>query len=398
MRIHILSIREYRAHCFTYPVSVFSRALQQAGLDVKLFYSHEAPDLTDCDVLYIVSDYMTDPSTIEKHTGFDGTVDDSIRRDFRLSVMPGLREKAPCIVWADNSATMGKFHRDVFPYVDAYAKKQMLADLALYRQPLYRNDYYLDYYYRNHTSELAELGDISEIEKTLEQEPPFNDEEIHKLVLSWNLSMSDFNSLNLLDGKGRRFYRLHWPMPQYRKPYAAPNAERPMDISCRISVWRKASNQHVGYVRKQTADRVRALSEQSDYTVGQDGRLKFRDYINEMCSARITMSPFGYGEVCWRDFEIFLCGSLMFKGNMDHIQTWPRTLYKDGETYVSHKWDFSDFDEKLAYYLEHPAEAREIAQEGQAAYLAATLDGEAAFVQHFQDLTKQALERQSVST
>ncbi|MEI6543744.1 MAG: glycosyltransferase, partial [Methylococcales bacterium] len=59
---------------------------------------------------------------------------------------------------------------------------------------------------------------------------------------------------------------------------------------------------------------------------------------------------FGYGEVCWRDFEAICTGSLVFKQDMSHTVCSP-DIFIPYETYVPLAFDLSDFDEKLNYYL-----------------------------------------------
>jgi spore maturation protein CgeB len=79
-----------------------------------------------------------------------------------------------------------------------------------------------------------------------------------------------------------------------------------------------------------------------------------------MIRSKICISPFGYGEICWRDFEAILCGCLLIKPDMSHVETNP-DIFMAGQTYVPVKWDFSDLEEKCAYYLAHDDERERIA-------------------------------------
>jgi spore maturation protein CgeB len=85
------------------------------------------------------------------------------------------------------------------------------------------------------------------------------------------------------------------------------------------------------------------------------------EYYREISGSKICVSPFGYGEICWRDFEAILCGSLIIKPNMDHIETTP-DIFKAHQTYVPVRWDYSDLEEKCSYYLAHDAERERIAK------------------------------------
>jgi len=73
-------------------------------------------------------------------------------------------------------------------------------------------------------------------------------------------------------------------------------------------------------------------------------------YMRELAQSRICFSPYGYGEVCWRDYEAIMCGALLVKPDMAHVQTDP-DIFVPYETYVPVAWDFSDLAEKMNYYL-----------------------------------------------
>jgi hypothetical protein len=79
-------------------------------------------------------------------------------------------------------------------------------------------------------------------------------------------------------------------------------------------------------------------------------RVDQQGYYREMRSSRICVSPFGYGELCWRDFEAVLMGSLLVKPDMSHVRTEP-DIFVPGETYVPVRWDFSDLAEVCERYL-----------------------------------------------
>jgi hypothetical protein len=73
----------------------------------------------------------------------------------------------------------------------------------------------------------------------------------------------------------------------------------------------------------------------------------------------ISVSPFGYGEICYRDFEIILAGALLFKPSMEHLKTYP-DIYVKNKTYVPFEWDFMDFNEKIDDLIDSPDMVKEI--------------------------------------
>ena len=92
-------------------------------------------------------------------------------------------------------------------------------------------------------------------------------------------------------------------------------------------------------------------------------RVGYKRYLLELMTSKFALSPFGWGEVCIRDYETVACGALLIKPDMTHVSTTP-DIFKKYETYVPVKWDFSDLGEKIDYYISHPNEAKRIANEG----------------------------------
>ena len=60
----------------------------------------------------------------------------------------------------------------------------------------------------------------------------------------------------------------------------------------------------------------------------------------------MALSPFGQGEVCYRDFEIFGFGVVMVKPTMERINTHPNP-YIENETYMTVNLDWSNLNETI---------------------------------------------------
>jgi hypothetical protein len=98
----------------------------------------------------------------------------------------------------------------------------------------------------------------------------------------------------------------------------------------------------------------------SQIKISGDERVGYKQYLFELLTSKFALSPFGWGEVCIRDYETIACGALLIKPDMVHVRTKP-DIFIANETYVPVKWDFSDLTEKLNYYIAHPKEAKRIA-------------------------------------
>jgi hypothetical protein len=78
-----------------------------------------------------------------------------------------------------------------------------------------------------------------------------------------------------------------------------------------------------------------------------------------MSLSRVVFSPFGWGEVCFRDYEAVALGAVLLKPSMEHVQTNPN-VYQAYETYVPVKWDLSDLPQACDWCMQNPDRCRQI--------------------------------------
>lgn len=371
MRIHFLSSRKFRSHGFSFPVRVFSRFLKQHGLKCKIFFRDDGYGLFDCDVLFVLSDHFG-LETI-KH-----------RPEVILEWLRGAYSRVNSLIWADVADGAGMLFVDGFAEVDLYAKKQLLKDRQLYAQSYRSRSYHTHFYYAHFSQELAELGPIPEY--TLRGLHPH---EIDQLSLSWNIGLGDYN----LFASRARSLRIYWPWANFADPLNTAHnyVTRPVDISYRVGM--NYGLKAVQFHRMRIRDQLEALRDKTNYVIRHTGHLKSRAYFRELVQARIIPSPFGLGEICWRDFEAWLSGCVVLKPDMNHLETWPN-YYRPGKTYVPFRWDFSDFYDTVVNLLNNPEVAMALAVAAQTNYLSSLEDG-TAFAMHLKAIAKQALIRRT---
>jgi hypothetical protein len=111
-------------------------------------------------------------------------------------------------------------------------------------------------------------------------------------------------------------------------------------------------------MRTQAFERVRGLK---NVSVTPQTFVSKRAYMRELGQARMCFSPFGYGEVCWRDYEAVFSGALLIKPDMKHMVTEP-DVFVPNETYVPIRWDFEDLDDVVASHLANEPRRLEIAR------------------------------------
>jgi len=97
------------------------------------------------------------------------------------------------------------------------------------------------------------------------------------------------------------------------------------------------------------------------------GSVSQKRYNRELTRSRIVLSPFGWGELCLRDFEAVLSGALLLKPDMSHLETWP-DVFSPGETYAPFSWDADNLVETAKRYLDDEAERSRIARNAYESY------------------------------
>jgi hypothetical protein len=139
----------------------------------------------------------------------------------------------------------------------------------------------------------------------------------------------------------------------FEEPLFTPNTERTVDLQARIEL---QGTEWYQLMRGQAASAVAGLSGLNVAT----GRIPNKLYMAELADSKLCFSPFGYGEICWRDFEAIAMGAVLVKPDMSHIECNPN-IYRNDITYVAVKWDFSDLGEKVYSLLSDQARQKQIA-------------------------------------
>ena len=141
---------------------------------------------------------------------------------------------------------------------------------------------------------------------------------------------------------------------QYYKNFQPVNNNKNIDICAIYSAEHGHSEEHgirndLFYInhRKGAWETISKLKGRYDI---RSSKLPFEEYINILYNSKIALSPFGMGEVCFRDFECAQFGTMIIKPNMSKVRTIPN-VYVDGETYIAVNYDWSDLEEKIEKVL-----------------------------------------------
>ena len=84
----------------------------------------------------------------------------------------------------------------------------------------------------------------------------------------------------------------------------------------------------------------------NQYFKSKNLRFGHKEYLKKLQQSKISIGAFGWGEVCYREFEAIKMGAAVIFPNVDYIETWPN-IYRDNYSYVSYKLDFSNLIDKI---------------------------------------------------
>jgi hypothetical protein len=273
-----------------------------------------------------------------------------------LELMKRLRGKYERIAFFHDDAGGGIPRLDVLPYVDLFYSKAIFRDRSLYGRPLYGKELYSNYFHERYG-----VTDPGHRERPTESRPA----ELAKLRVSWNIGVGDFPRAKLRQRAGvaasmafgfraaKSFYgRSRMPTD----PVAANKGLYP--VHARLGLGGPPS---ISYQRKLILERI---SGDPDFLVGPVPQSRFN---HEVANSRVTLSPFGWGELCLRDFEAVRAGSLLLKPDMSHLETWP-DVFVPFETYAPFDWEGRDVVKRARAFLDDEAARARVARRAYESY------------------------------
>lgn len=353
MNIHVLASGDVISYFFLYPLLLFEEELKRRGVEIK-YFSRLNTSLFCCDAVMIDNRWFT--PLWKDH------------RDTALGLLEKIRKNQERVIWLDVTDSTGAAQFQVLPYVDRYLKKQILKDRALYQKRFYGARIYTDYYQEH-------FG--------LPQEDVYRDEPLDsaflpKLRVSWNLGLGPCEKSPAVNTWIRRLpYFLKRRMARGGAMNLSPFGARNNDVCFRGS--ERYNNSALTFQRREIIKRLKKRGVATE-------PLPRSRYLHELRSTKLCVSPFGAGEICFRDFEIFLEGGVLLKPDMSHLETWP-DFYQPGQTYEPFQWDFSDFDRKIDGLLRQPEVLHDVSGRAQRFYAERfTRQGEQEFCDRFHQL------------
>jgi hypothetical protein len=365
-RIHILLARRFPVygHSAFYPLVKWRNEFFKKTISFRFFRNHLHKRLLDCDCLIIDWRYI---DLIQKGRyqpkGSDAKDIAFVRELLRKASSSGVRT-----VLYDSSDAAGTRAFSVLPHVDVWLKKQLFKDVETYTESVRENQY------------MSWLPDqIGEVPKYRGKTVAKSD--VKKLRLGWNIGMSDYRYFPEFVYRLRlgtsNYFPQHYRMLRTMAPLGGG---RPYIFSYRGSL---KGNKRYAFSRRALLNELEQSKGRlaGDYILG--GKTSKNEYLNELRSSKVGISPFGWGEICYRDFEIIQNGALLVKPSVEHLQTWP-DLFVSGETYVPIDWEYASLVETLNYIEKNLDEFRPVAKRAQDVFLHHQMDHQG-FIEHFRE-------------
>lgn len=133
-------------------------------------------------------------------------------------------------------------------------------------------------------------------------------------------------------------------------------SRRPVDLHARFAV------DGTPWYRAMRGEAEAAVAAVGDLAVLEGQGVNLARFMAEMRRSKVCFSPFGYGEVCWRDYEAVAGGAVLLKPDMGHLETDP-DIFVPWQTYVPVSWDLADFADTLRRLIADEALRTRIARQ-----------------------------------
>ena len=321
---------------YWYFIKYFTKELNEKGYKIK-FYQKIDKEFLKSDLLIVNSRIYTDTklNLLKKRLNI------KLNYNF-IDPLKRLYKQNPNIVWLDLSDSAGTTQFEVLPFVKKYVKKQFYKNKSLYKNNFFRNRFYADYYQKNYNLENASKQKFT----------PLSDEFLEKLVLGWNIGVGNY--FDIL--RYNKFLKLkcilkaincsnYKDLFEYVLPYHEVEKKK-NDVFFKFNLRNNENKISIHYQRKKVNE---ILTQQ--YGINNSRRVSHRDFLLSLKNSKISVGAFGWGEVCYREFEAIKMGAAVLFPNMNNIETWPN-IYKDRITYLSYDYDMNNLLDRIKELLD----------------------------------------------
>ena len=262
-----------------------------------------------------------------------------------VNELKGYKKNFSKVIYFDDSAAVSHIMFFIIPYVNSYWVRGLLTDLKKYSMSFYGGRTYSQYYSENYRI----MDHKTYLSPSIKGEFPEN------IKIAWNIGIGMYpsNKNSFLSSNYNKLKKISCILSalpsikavslvinQYKKEMIT-TLSKPIDLSKRkLLISSRFSSK--GYYNSISFHRELLLEKIKDNKLFITGILSHKEYIKECHSVYGILSPFGWGEICYRDYEAIMCGNILIKPDMSHLNTWPN-IYGD-DCYLKLDWDFENLE------------------------------------------------------
>ena len=336
MKINILLTNNFfhyhTSYCFVYPIIKSMNLIKKSGIKVNFIYSIKKK-IFDCNILIIESRFL---EQIKKKNYFINYLKKNKSKNKKLK-----------LIFADTADNSGQIQREFLTFADTYWKGQIIKDKKKYLKAHYGGRLFTDFYKKKFNIK----------DKKIQLSNPIkNINLLKKIKICWNMGLCDHGNFTHIKQKLFSIFKSKFFINNSNN-FSSPSIKRKLNLSCRIGL--NYQRETVQFQREKISKLLKKYVETTKIS-------RFK-YLNEIKNSKYIISPFGWGEICPRDFEIFMNGGILIKPDMKTIDTWPN-WYISEKTYLPFNWDLKDFNKKIEFALNNYKKLKKIAINAQKNY------------------------------
>ncbi len=320
------------------------------------FYNKINSDFFDCDYIFVNNKFFTDNYKFKLFDKFGFLKKFASNKINYNEIALNLSKKNKNLIWFDLTDSAGTTQFEVLPYVKRYVKGQLYKNRDLYRKNLFRNRYFSDFYQKKFKIEKDIKFNFCKLETSYDQ----------KVILGWNLGVGNFFDIINYSNYDKFICLSKFIFLKNKKKlfdYSLSNRKignKKFDLFFRLSNRVRNEKKSIHYQRLHVED---FLNKKYDLDIFKN-KMSHKNYLTNLMNSKISVGCFGWGEICYREFEASRMGTAFIYPNLQYIETWPN-IFVDGKTYKSYELDFSNLQESIDFLLNNKSTRDEMVYNSQ---------------------------------